>query len=654
MISYIDLQTHLHEGEDNLKEFKPSFKTHREDIGQTICAFSNDYNWIGGGYIYIGLNNNGVPIGLSETYDEIQKGIADICRQSISPCITSFAKTLTINGKEFVEVKILRSINRPTRYRQVCYIRTNSTTRKATNSEENIIKQNSLIPSFDSQPAAKFNENDIDWTKFKEYLTTTKTPDIFETTTDLKEIANNLELTIKSENRYIPKIGTLLLFGIQPSKLFPNSKVQTLKYNGLDITSPISARRTIEGTLPDLMKGTRDFIENLASKGGIVESDSITRVELIEYPFIVLREAIANAVTHRDYSIDGREIDVHVFDDRIEIISPGGLGGGLKIEDLGTGKRYVRNYLIADLLNEMRYIERAGTGIARIYKEMNLNGSPKPKFESDSNTFKAIIPAHPFYSSKRLMEEAIQEKLRANFELAAKLFSKALEINPKNYSALTNWADLESQTGNRENARALLRKATDIDPANPTAWLALAFLEEKLGNTKTARDIYSSAAKIVSNPSVILRSWGILEWNKDDYKKADDLFDMALKVNSKDFVTLYKRGQMNINSANFTFKRKGEEYLRKALTLTTDGYILSDIYFLLARGMEKLNYSFHEIDDFYKKSLDLNPGRGTVLYNYGEFLERNRQTSQGKVFKDKALKIGYLPKNKKYYQKRNK
>lgn len=644
MISYIDLKSHLLEKEDVTKEFKPNFRNHRDDIGSTLAAFSNDYSWIGGGYLYIGVNNDGIPIGLTEDFDEIQKSIADICRQSIVPSISPFITKLNIDNKEIAEVKILRSISRPHRYKQICYIRVASTTRKATKNEENIIQQNAVLPSYDKQPAARYSSEQIDWNKFDEYINSCKSKDIYETTNDIKEIALNLEFVLKTEERFIPRIGTLLVFGISPSSYFANSKIQAVKYNGIDITSPISSRRIIEGTLPELIRDAINFVENITSKGSIIESDSLTRNDILEYPFLVLREAVANAVVHRDYSIAGREIDLRIFDDRIEIMSPGTLGGGLTVEDLGTGKRYIRNQLIVDTLNEMRYIERAGTGIARILKEMKINGSPNPKFQVDINTFKIIIPSHPFYSSKRITEEGIQEKLRGNFKNAVSYFQKALEINDKNLVALTNWADLENTLGNRENSRLLFKKAIEIDKTNANSWLALAFLEEKLGNVKTAKDLYKDAARNVTNPSIVYRSWAIHEWNQKNYSEADILFDKALKSDPRDYLTLYKRGQMNINSPNNSIKKKGEDDLRKALKLTSDTYIQSDILFLLARAMPYLRYSFQEIKEHYQKSIDLNPGRATILYHFGEFLKKNGFGNEGSEYVSKAKLLGFVPK----------
>lgn len=646
MISYIDLKTHIEEGENNFKEFKPNYTNHKESIKKTIVAYANDISFIGGGYIYIGVDDNSNIIGFLEDYDFVQKDITDFCRQCANPQILIEVKLLEHNIHKLLEIKVVRSINRPHRFKGICYIRLASTTRKASLDEETFIKQNTYTQSFDEQPLAKTTVNDIDWSKFNKFISQTKAAIYDDVTKDDVSIATNLDYVIDMNGVIIPKIGTILLFGMNPQKLFNYVKIQILRFKGLDITSQIITRKVFDGDLIQQMNETRQYLENIINTGIIIDQISSKRYDYFEYPFIVIREALANAIMHRDYSIDGREIDIRIFDDRIEFESPGTLGGGLSISDLGTGKRFIRNSLIASVMNELKYAERAGTGIARIKKSMLDNGSPEPEFFIDNNTFKVIIPSHPYYSSRRMMEEGIQEKIQANYEKASELFKKALDVNPNNYFALTNWAELELQVGNRESARTFYQKAIKVDEKNPTAWLGLAFLEEKHGSLSTARDTYKNAVKKVDNVSLIYRSWAILEWYEHKYHEAEDLFDKALIASPNDFMTLYKHGQMSIGSPIDQKKRKGEALLKKALALTNDDYQKADIYFLLARAMSTLRYSFDEVEEYYTRSLGLNPNRGVVHYNYGQFLKKNGKIADSDKHLNLSRRLNYYPKKK--------
>jgi ATP-dependent DNA helicase RecG len=646
MIHYIDVKDYLSQGEDIVREFKPNYQNHVDKIGSTMVAYANDLCWVGGGYIFIGIDNSGKPIGFQETFDEMQQKIADLCREQISPPLAPFIRKIAFDKHDVCEIKIVRSINRPHRFRNISYVRIGSTTRRATLDEENQIRQCSVIPTYDHQPVANSSPDDIDLIAFRDFLTSTKSSDILETDSDLSVIATNLGYVVQSGNRRLPRVGTILLFGKSPTRFFSHSKIQAIRFKGMDLTAPIASRQLFEGTLPDLIMSARRFIENLSGTFSVFPTSAENRIDYLEYPHWAVREAIANAVVHRDYAISGREIDIRVFDDRIEVISPGGLGGGLTLEDLGTGKRFIRNQLIADVLNDMKFIERAGTGILRMRKEMEVNGSPQPIFKSDQNTFQAILPAHPFYSSQRLLEEANQEKARANYPSAKMLYEKALAMNSSNYFAIMGLADLEMQIGNRDKSRELYKKAIDLQPKNPHAWLSLAILEEKLANVQAAREVYKAASKVVTKSGVVYRNWAVLEWNQKHYKEADSLFENALHKDPADHITWYKRGQMNINSPVEKVKRQGEAHLRKALNLTEDTYTLSDIYFLLAREMPELRYNPSEIEDTYKRSLDLNPGRATVHYHFGKYLESIGKKKEANIHLQKARELGYIPKRK--------
>lgn len=641
MISYFDLRDFLSHGEDLHREFKPRLHGYHDEVGRSLCAFANDLNWAGGGYVFAGVTREGRPVGTEEDYDEFQQRIAAICRDPIDPPVSPICRRHELDGQTVFEVRVVRSISRPHRYKNVCYVRIGSTTRAASLDEENQIRQSCIIPSWDNQPVAASNVSDLDARKFKEFLNNTKPKEIFEIDADLSVIAQNLEYAVKAGDRVMLKAGAILLFGASPAKFFPHSRVQAVRFKGLDLASPIANRQIIEGALPELIMGARRFVESFVSTASVFPADEQQRIDYTEYPSWAIREAIANAVVHRDYSETGREIDVRMFDDRIEITSPGGLGGGLKVEDLGTGKRYIRNHLIADALNALRFIERAGTGIYRLMLEMQRNGSPKAEFRVDENSFTIVLPAHPYYASQRFLEEAAQEKSRADFAEARRLYERALEENAGSYYAITGLADLETQLGNRDRARELYRKAINLQGGNPQAWLSLAMLEEKSGNVRFARETYREAAARVQRNSVVYRNWAVLEWMQKNYKEADSLFEQATKKDPADAISWYKWGQMNINSNVASAKRCGEDYLKKAAGAIRDDYTLSDIYFLLARAMPSLGYSAEETEEYYRKSLALNANRGVAHYHYGLFLRGVGRSGEAAAHLACAKELGF-------------
>lgn len=117
----------------------------------------------------------------------------------------------------------------------------------------------------------------------------------------------------------------------------------------------------------------------------------IQRIDEYEIPIVAIREAIINAVVHRDYSILGADIKLAIFDDRLEITSPGALPKTLDVEDILEGRSEIRNRVIARFFKEIKYIEQWGTGIRRIVKECDDKGLVFPTIKESGNFFKTIL-----------------------------------------------------------------------------------------------------------------------------------------------------------------------------------------------------------------------------------------------------------------------
>ena len=142
--------------------------------------------------------------------------------------------------------------------------------------------------------------------------------------------------------------------------------------------------------------------------------EGLKRNNIPEYPTNALREAITNAVMHRDWFIDGANVFVEIYADRIEVVSPGSLPRGLQLADLGS-RSIRRNALIADLLHHIDFIEKAGTGIRRIRNEARAQGCPEPKFEANgffTATFRpnpAVRASADVYSARHVTMDDTME-----------------------------------------------------------------------------------------------------------------------------------------------------------------------------------------------------------------------------------------------------
>jgi ATP-dependent DNA helicase RecG len=169
----------------------------------------------------------------------------------------------------------------------------------------------------------------------------------------------------------------ILFFGKNPQQFIPESYITVVKYASLDRFS-IQDKQDIQGNLIEQIEQAMQFIlRHIAIEADFSFSKSslARRENVYEYPLVALREALVNAVAHRDYFYDGSHIYIHIYPTHIDFESPGGLYQGLTLKDLG--KRSVRrNRLIADLLHHAHYIEKVGSGFDRMKQALNQNSNP--------------------------------------------------------------------------------------------------------------------------------------------------------------------------------------------------------------------------------------------------------------------------------------
>jgi len=182
----------------------------------------------------------------------------------------------------------------------------------------------------------------------------------------------------------------VLFFAKNVRHFFNQAYITCLLAKGTDKVHVLDRKDFDGGIVADIEDAMR-FIERNTRTAYRIER--LQRENISEYPMKALREAITNAVMHRDWFVDGANVFVELYTDRIEVISPGGLPKGMTLADLGR-KSIRRNALIADLLHRIEFIEKAGTGIRRIRDEVREQGCPEPEFETNG-FFTAIFRPNP-------------------------------------------------------------------------------------------------------------------------------------------------------------------------------------------------------------------------------------------------------------------
>jgi ATP-dependent DNA helicase RecG len=269
----------------------------------------------------------------------------------------------------------------------------------------------------------------------------------------------------KNGEYHLTKAG-MLLFGKNPSIYLPSARVRVLKFEGTEFKvgteMNIIKDRTFDKCLFKILEQAREFINSQLREFTHLNTDGVFET-VPEYPEFAWYEGLVNAVCHRDYSNSGEYIIVKLFDDRLEIFSPGKLGGFVTLETM-KNKRYSRNPQIARVLNELGIVRELNEGVKRIYSEMQRFYLKDPVYtEPDRNSVLLVLDNNIAVRANRKQEtlkksDAIKDK----WELLNYAEKQVLQvINDK--GELTS--DDVSQIINRGKTTAvkLLNKLIDLD-----------------------------------------------------------------------------------------------------------------------------------------------------------------------------------------------
>lgn len=189
------------------------------------------------------------------------------------------------------------------------------------------------------------------------------------------------------EAEWLPTAAGLLLFGRDPQRFLRSGEIICVRYAGSEMGDEFE-RRDIRGTLVEQIRQAETFVQSNMRRG--MRIAGMAREESTEYPIAVVREAIVNAIAHRDYSIRGEGIRLLMFSDRLQIYSPGRLPGHVTLENL-VEERFSRNEAIVAVLTDYGYIERLGYGIDRMIAAMQEAGLAAPLFEELAAGFQVTL-----------------------------------------------------------------------------------------------------------------------------------------------------------------------------------------------------------------------------------------------------------------------
>jgi len=303
---------------------------------------------------------------------DMEEFVINVCRNNIKPSIIPMIEKKKLNEKIVYIVTIAEGDDIYSTSKGNYFIRVGSTKQQPTQQELLRLFQKRNLIQFDEIPVLSSNFKNIDIVKVNTYLRKLdQSPLNDDTSYGIEQDLINLSILISTDIGIYPTIAGLLLFGKNPQKYFPSYMISCGAYSGTDFISDVIREDDIIGTIEDIVEKTIAFLKLTMPKFTSVER-GVERVETYVYPTEVLREAIVNAVCHRDYTISGASIRVLLFQDRLEIRSPGGLPNTLTLESM-VYRQFTRNQTIASFLAPMGYMEKRGKGILKMFKLCKLN-----------------------------------------------------------------------------------------------------------------------------------------------------------------------------------------------------------------------------------------------------------------------------------------
>ena len=363
--SIMNIKELIKQGENKRVEFKEQLPKN-ESIVKTIISFSNT----SGGQLIIGVSDNRELIGIDEAnifelQDKISSLIFDRCTPNILPEIYTF----NLEGKLLLVIEVFRGNLLPYYLKKEgknngTYIRVGATNRKA--GFENIVeleRQRRNI-SYDEELNYEVELSSLDLSSIYEvFKKVGKKLD--------EEKLKNLKLIKEEHGKAYPSNALLILLGYHN-----HCMVKCAKFKGTTMELFLD-KKEYGGSIFEILENSQNFILNHINLRA--EIKGLYRTDTYEIPLVALREALINALIHRDYVNQGRDIKVGVYDDIVNIVSPGSYPNSINQEDIDSGRSDARNRVIANVFKELGLIEQWGSGIARIKKSCLDMGLKEPK-----------------------------------------------------------------------------------------------------------------------------------------------------------------------------------------------------------------------------------------------------------------------------------
>ena len=359
-----------------------------------------------GGHILLGVNDDGTVSGLARNPSEAEQWVMQAAKDNLQPAAIPVWQEMewTPGSRIGVIALPMNAPDKPYKVRQgsswVTKVRAGTTTRDATREEEQRLYQQAGGLRYGLKPVTGSKLADLDHRRLRDYFgrirgdASPPDPDSVE----WEQLLRNLELATTVTGRTVATIDGMLLFGTNTGRYLPQSGIRAVCYEGPEPDYAARADEDIKGSLVPLgssdgsitetgvVDRAVDFVHRYTSVSAHLEG--ARRVDRRDYPKDAVREVVVNSLVHRDYSIEGADVMLSIFSDRLEVQSPGRLPNTVTVAGLRSGARYSRNQNLVNIMRDYGYVDARGMGIRnKVIPSMATHNGTEPEFFEDDFRF---------------------------------------------------------------------------------------------------------------------------------------------------------------------------------------------------------------------------------------------------------------------------
>ncbi len=401
-----ELHEYITNGENSSVEFKRD-DIRMEQLARELVAFAN----FEGGRVLLGVTDDGMVTGLQRSVDKVEEWVMTAARTKLRPSlIPHFEVVRDVEpGKHVAVVTVAKGATVYALWhnqRRQYFIRVGSTTQDANHEELQQLFQQRAGLRAELRPVSGSSLDDLDRRRLRDYYGRIRAQELPSSEAEWHELLINTEMMTRQNGYALCTTAGMLLFGREPKKYLPQAGITAVAYKGTEKDYATSEDAVLRSPMVGLFSSA-DGRAELVEAGMVEEAmafvrrnikvastitDGGQRVDTPEYPLEAVREAIVNALVHRDYLLAATDIELAIYTDRMEIISPGRPPNSITPAQMKSGTRSARNQLLKDIMSDYDYMEHRGLGIPRkIIKLMWEQHGTEPDLIDKDERFFVIL-----------------------------------------------------------------------------------------------------------------------------------------------------------------------------------------------------------------------------------------------------------------------